>query len=344
MRNHGMLGNTLRFGGVVLVIGMLAACGRSAETPTATPPVTATVAMPSTPVPGTTTAGALADRIAAAWTSVDSYEMVLTTTSYLPPLPTEAGTATPSAAVKTAVEMRTEVSANGARHYVDLRNGRTAYEAVVSDGTVYIRGLAVPGIPTTDPSQWIIVDSSIIPADSPFRPFYDALLATPAIPFSGLSASGRDREAVPQGTRSVDGRTCAAFHVADTTETAQKIDIIVSLDESGLPCSIESTSSGVTSVTTYVFNTPIAIATPAIAPRAQGSPVATPVTSVVASPIASPVSSPIATPVASPVSSPVPPVFGTPVGSPAGTPIASPIGSPIASPAASPAISPASGD
>jgi hypothetical protein len=94
-----------------------------------------------------------------------------------------------------------------------------------------------------------------------------------------LSGRQRDRIGTEQGQNTINGRACTGYLFPEVTETGERIQVIVYLDNDDLPCRIETRAGLTISQTDYVFNQETAIATPAAA-----TPVATPAASPAASP------------------------------------------------------------
>jgi hypothetical protein len=138
---------------------------------------------------------------------------------------------------------------------------------VLVNGVVYLRGInpeGVAGTPVTGPSAWVTLDSSL-PADSPYRPLYDEITASPAPPYSALSQDERERIAHPIGEMIVAGRTCAAYRIAEISNIGERLDIVITLDGNDLPCSIETRASGTSrtiGTTVFEFNLPLTITAP----------------------------------------------------------------------------------
>ena len=265
---------------------VLAACGReAAEAPTPlpatsaapildlTPEATATesavdaVASPSpvtSPVAGDPTVGELADRIAAAWSGVTSYRTTFTTFEMAPiASPVLGGSASPVAggAERIVVE---DVVLPDQRRRVETVGGRIVSEIVLADGAVYVRGIASTGTPTAM-GAFVEIDPAIWPADSVYRAIYDGITTPIVPPYSALSDDERNRIAHLVGETSVGGRTCTAYRVADTSNIGERLDVVISLDEDDLLCSIETRASGLGTTigtTVFEFNLPFKITAP----------------------------------------------------------------------------------
>jgi hypothetical protein len=95
---------------------------------------------------------------------------------------------------------------------------------------------------------------------------------------SALSPEERDLPARAAGQVTTDsGRVCDVFEIVQTTPTGERVDVLVWIEASGLPCAVETSAGGQFTVATYMdFNAPIAIEPPAGAVPWQPSPAATP--------------------------------------------------------------------
>jgi hypothetical protein len=60
----------------------------------------------------------------------------------------------------------------------------------------------------------------------------------------------------------VNGRACAAYVIADTTMTGERIEVTIALGVDDLPCSITTRAGSTEIVTVYEYNVPLEIAAP----------------------------------------------------------------------------------
>ena len=234
---------------IPLIATTLAACGDDDDDPTptattaaptsttttapASPPATVTTSAPaqttaSSPVAENLTAGELADRINAAWPSVTSYR---TTTTSMPI--TGEGTPASAASVVTVAE----VILPDRKHWVSQTNGVTQYEFITVDGRLYGRGPALPGgeDEASNSTSWFEIDPTTVDANSVFAPLYEQLMAPVTAPYTSLSAEERARDAIPVESRTVEDRTCAAYQIADTTQTGERFEIVIAIGDDDLP-------------------------------------------------------------------------------------------------------------
>jgi hypothetical protein len=250
---------------MTIALGVLAGCGKEHASPT--PTATASVSAGGTPQGGTTlTVGTLADRIGAAWPGVSTYRRVTTTRAEgVPARPgTAAAGASPGASGADIVETIDEVILPDRRRYLGLgADGAVRYELIAVAGSVYARGTLVPGLSPTRPDAdaWVEVDPAAF-ADSPYAGFYAELVGPVPVPYSALSPARRSRDAVALGQTSVNGRECTAYRFAETTETGERLEIVLTLGADDLPCSIETRGGGQTTTTVVTYNLPLTIEPP----------------------------------------------------------------------------------
>ena len=223
---------------------------QSTRTDPGTPPADSEPTTSATLQPGEVTAGQIADRIAAAWTSVTSYRAVSTLNS-------RDGTpvATPLADVSASSER--EVVLPDTKRLV-IREGGAMTEIVLIKGVLSKRVTPVGG----EPGAWETVDPATVDDNDPFKLTYETILAPEQPPYSGLSGRQRDRIGTEIGTIEINGRDCVGYLFPEVSETGESFDVVIYLDETDLPCRIETRTLAI-SQTDYVFNEPIAIATPA---------------------------------------------------------------------------------
>lgn len=242
---------------LLVVLGVLVAavvgCGGEEER---RPPATVAVGpVPGTPVAmvdGRPTVGELADRIAAAWAGVRSYRARFVA----------GGRGSPAAGP--AVEVVDEVAVPDRKRRTSLANGAVVAETVAVGGRVWARGETPLAAATASPAagEWVLVDPAAIDLQSQIGFLYADLIA-PARPlYTGLSEDERGRRATPLGEVTVGGRSCAAYRIADTTPTGERIEVVLALGPDDLPCSLETRVGGTVNVTTWAFNVPVAIAAP----------------------------------------------------------------------------------
>jgi hypothetical protein len=281
----------------------LAGCGnREDNAPTSVPSVvpslvpTATVqplppgpATPVTDAGSETTVGDLADRIAAAWTGVTSYQIntiEFPSDGATPPvLPGASPIASPLAGP-------TEPSGFWIDEVVlpDLKRRRivadqvVASEIVVSGGQIYVRGEIVVELvdATLGAETWVVLTAADLATGSPLAQVLEGFLTPAAAPLSAISAEQRSLPMNFVRQTTAENRVCDLYHVVQTTLTGERVDVEIAIDASGLPCLIQTSVGGQTTVATYVaFNTPLtieppaeAVPLPAASPTAPASPAA----------------------------------------------------------------------
>lgn len=249
-----------------VLIPLLVACGGDAATPEpepTVPPPAPTRTLPpanppATPGPGELTVGQIADKIAAAWTTVRTYRTEFTTIG-------QSQTASPVASpvVLPYVTTIDEFVLPDRRHRLQQSGATVVTEIIVIGQSIYVRGLSAPGVPAgTDPGAWSMIDLASLPADSPFRPFYSELLQPIDPPYRDLSAAERARIARPVESVTVDGRQCEAFRTVDLTLAGERVEVVISIDSTGLPCMIQTAVNGTLNITTFTFNVPVQITPP----------------------------------------------------------------------------------
>lgn len=253
----------------VLVI-LLAACGGgdgdSSPTPTVLPTTAATAPIAS-PQPGQITVGDLSDQITAAWPLVST---ITQTTATI----VESATPEASPAASADPVLVTEVDAAGNKRITVSAVGLVLSELISIRGQIWALGYQVWSIPDTAVGPafgdgWVEVDTTSIDGNASFNDLILRLLSPYPVIYGNLDATARARVVEPLGARVEDGRTCSAYRIPATTETGQAYDTIISLDESGLPCSIETVGLGQSQLNTYVFNAPIDITAPPTTPSAS---------------------------------------------------------------------------
>lgn len=229
---------------------LLAACGKEIDAPsTVTPTVTTAQATPIG-----LTVGQLADRIGAGWEGIDRYHSVTTMQTGGSPI---ASTGT--------TETIEEAILPDQRRQVVLVDGEMRSEIVAAGGNIYGRGAGLPGIeqPNRDPDVWITINGNVLGAGNPYSSFYQSMLLPVQPPYAGLAQGDRDKPAEELGVVEVNGRTCQHYRIVDTTLTGERVDVLLALEESGLVCSIQTSSDQSVTTTVYSYDQPSEIALPA---------------------------------------------------------------------------------
>jgi hypothetical protein len=254
----------------ICLIGLvLGACGgddKTDATSTSLPPTPTVSNDPTTSAtlaPGEVTAGQIADRIASAWPTVTSYRSI---TRIIP----ASGTPEATPAIELAGRAERHVILPDQKQIVITDQGATT-EIVLVNGVLSKRTTSPGG----SPGGWQIIDPATVSPNDPFGRTYETILAPETPPYSGLSGRQRDRIGTEQGQSTIDGRACNGYLFPEVTETGERIQVIVYLDNTDLPCRIETRAGLTISQTDYVFNKETAFATP-IAATPAASPVASP--------------------------------------------------------------------
>lgn len=232
---------------------VVAACGSDIEqTPTAVPTGIST-APPESATPEGLTVGQLADRIAAGWATIDRYRAVTTMQANGTP---QAGS---------GAETVEEAILPNQRHQIVTVDGVVQSEIVAVGGNIYGRGPGLPGIqqPNRDPEVWITINGNVLGPDNPMSAFYQSLLLPVQAPYAGLDESDRAKPAEALGDVQIGNQTCRQYRIVDTTLTGERVEVVLSLAESGLVCSIQTTSDHSVTTTIYSYDQPRDIALPA---------------------------------------------------------------------------------
>ena len=256
--------------GLMIVLSGCSIGGGGDESPT---PTAAPVSGEDGAVTGPRLVGELADRINIAWLSVRSYRATTVQgsgdLSTIPPpsTPVSAGEQPdPNATWQSVVD---EIVLPDQRHYLESIGGSIS-EFTAVGGRVYARGrfsqLAVR--PDLDATTWVNLDPAFISADSTIGQFLGAFVGADAAafqaPLADLQPDTRERELTAMGMVDVGGRPCSAYRWVDTDETGEAMTRVVSIDATGLPCSLEFTAGDYTSRVTWDgFNTLPTIVAPA---------------------------------------------------------------------------------
>ncbi len=204
--------------------------------------------------------GELADRINASWSSVRSYRATTVQGSgdlALVPLPTTPDAAAPPADPNATWEaVVDEIVLPDQRHYLESSGGAISEFSAIG-GRVYARGrfTQIAIRPDLDATTWVNLDPAFISPDSTIGGFLSAFSGGDAAayraPLADLQPDTRERELTAAGTIDVGGRSCAAYRWVDTSDTGDPMTRMVSIDSSGLPCSLEFTAGDYSGRTTW---------------------------------------------------------------------------------------------
>jgi hypothetical protein len=236
--------------GLLAIVGVAGSVFAQSTPDTGTPPADSESTTSATLRPGEITAGQIADRIAAAWPAVTSYRIVTTVVS-------SDGTPSPSPVAELPAASEQEVVLPDTKRLV-VREGGITTEIVLAGGVLSKRVTSADG--TLGP--WETIDPAAVDENDPFALTYETILAPAQPPYSGLSDRQRDRIGTMVGVTEINGRTCTGYLFPEVTETGERFEVFIFLDESDLLCRIETHTLSVSQADFY-FNEPITIATPA---------------------------------------------------------------------------------
>jgi hypothetical protein len=229
---------------------------------------TATVGPGSPPAGTGLTVGALADRIGAAWPSVATYRAVTTVDRGAA---TEASPAADASLdpARPVVETTDEFVLPDRKRRIVRADGELRYEVIAIADRVYARGADAPWLDParSDPDAWVAIDPAAGNAGVADAQDYREFVAPVAAPYSALSPEERGRDAVLVGPATVDGRSCS-----DTTNTGERIEIVLALGDDDLPCAIETRVGGLVTTTIFIYNLPLTIEAPKSATPVPGGP------------------------------------------------------------------------
>ena len=246
----------------LVVLAVLAGCGPMPETAsTATPVPTTTApavvqATPGTPEGEALTFGDLADRVSAAWPGVQSYR--ITFFGAAPSSPTGNGTpvardlatpgATPVARERAAYTTVREIELPDRQHQTVTGLGADDHEAIAIGNHLYLRGPVVERIaPAVSSDTWIELDPTALPEGALLLNLLGGLPEPPGAPLATLPDRLRAQEVRELDSVEHDGRQCEVFAAADTVPaTGMRVDYTIAIDESDVPCFIETGAGGVT--------------------------------------------------------------------------------------------------
>ena len=235
---------------LVALVFVLVACGKDLDpSPTAVPTVTQDEGTPAG-----LTVGLLADRIATGWDGIDRYHALTTMQS----------SGSPTAASATTETVEEAILPDRRRQMVSV-NGAQQSEIVAAGGNIYGRGVGLPGIeqPNRDPEVWITINGNVLGPNNAWSGFYQSLLLPVEPPYSALDEADRARPVEELDVVDVTGRACRQYRIVDTALTGERMEIVIALEESGLLCSIKTTSGNSFTSTVYTSDQPVEIALPA---------------------------------------------------------------------------------
>jgi hypothetical protein len=269
---------------LAVALPLLAACGPlpgdSTPTPASGDPAAgngAATTLPETRPPAPPL-GSLVDKMDASWKDLSSYRAVFTGT--LSTAPESAGiAATPVAGAAEPATIIQEAVLPDRRRQVLTGAGSDDHEAIVDGPVLYLRGpLAAEVVPGAPADVWFSMPTTSISTESEAGHVLGGLLVPPRSPLAGVGPNLRPQGMRDLGPRSVNGRSCRAWGVADTTEIGTRLDITIAVDGRNLPCQLE-TRVGTEVVSSVIYESidgDLAIEPPIVATPVVPGPGATP--------------------------------------------------------------------
>lgn len=245
------------FASLAVVMLIVTACGNNAETePTPSP-------APPTAAPGQLSVRDVIAMAEPAWPNVES----MRTTSRTGGVPREGEDEAFTGSVQ-------DWSANGDRHVIEFENGSAVNEQFWVDGVVYMRGQFVTAAvaPNVDANTWVILDTAVVPNDTPVGIQIRYLTREQTNPYGDLTEDVLDRPVVEDGTVTVGARTCTVYTFGDENDTGTEIRYEIAVDENGLPCQVIQRAGDFQNSTEYEFNTDITIVAPLEGTPVSGTP------------------------------------------------------------------------
>lgn len=242
---------------ILMLAGVLAACGEAADTsPTPTPG-------PPTAAPGQMT---VADVVALAepgWADVRT----MRTTSRTGEVPREGEESAFTGSVQ-------DWNSDGDRHLVEFEDGSAVNEQIWVDGTVYMRGQFVSSAvaPELDVNTWVILDPTVVPAESPVGVQIRVLTRELDNPYGELTDETLARPVQEQGQVTVGDRSCTMYTFGDENDTGTEIRYEIAVDDSGLPCQVIQRAGDFQNSTVFEFDLDITIEAPLDGTPVSGTP------------------------------------------------------------------------
>lgn len=246
-----------RLGTIVILIVVLAACGNGDKAePTAT-------SAPPTAAPGQLTVGDVVAMAEPAWPDVRS----MRTTSQSGQIPREGEQSAFTGSLQ-------DWTADGDRHLIEFENGTAVNEQVFVDGTVYMRGRFVSSAvaPELDQNTWVVLDTTVVPADTPVGIQIQYLTREQTDPYGDLTDDILTRPVQEAGTVTVGSRTCTVYTFGDENATGTEIRYELAVDHIGLPCQVIQRAGDFQNSTVYEFNTDVTIEAPLEGTPVSGTP------------------------------------------------------------------------
>ena len=246
-----------RLATLFLVMMLLVACGTdSKEEPTAT-------SAPPTAAPGQLTVADVIAMAEPAWPNVRS----MRTTSQSGQIPREGEQAAFTGTLQ-------DWTPDGDRHLIEFENGTAVNEQIFVDGTVYMRGRFVSSAvaPELDQNTWVILDTTVVPSDTPVGIQILYLTREQTDPYGELTDDILTRPVQEAGTVTVGSRSCTVYTFGDENDTGTEIRYELAVDQIGLPCQVIQRAGDFQNSTVYEFNTDISIEAPLEGTPVSGTP------------------------------------------------------------------------
>lgn len=244
---------------LLVVLVFLTACGSDTDvepTPAPTDP-------PPTPADGQMT---VADVVAF---SDEPWEEVtfMRTTSQSGPIPTEGENPPFTGSVQ-------DWTPNGDRRLLEFQEDTLINEHIWVDSVVYMRGQFVSSTvaPELDVNTWVILDTEVVPANTPVGDRIRLLTREQHGPYGELSDDILSRPVSEAGTVTVGERRCTMYTFGDENDTGTEIRYEIAVDDSGLPCQVIQRAGGYQNSTVYVFNLDEEIEAPLEGTPVSGTP------------------------------------------------------------------------
>lgn len=244
---------------LIAVVFLLTACGNANE-PEPTPEPTT----PPTPAEGQMT---LADLVAL---SDDPWQDVsfLRTTSQSGPIPDDDDEAP---AFTGSVQ---DWTPNGDRHVIEFQDGSIVNEYIWADGVAYMRGQFVSSAvaPELDVNTWVILDTEVVPDNTPVGIRLLFLTRSQPGPYGELSPDILSRPISEVGPVTVGDRDCTMYTFGDESNTGTEIRYEIAIEENGLPCQVIQRAGDFQDSTVYVYNLEETIEAPLEGTPVSGTP------------------------------------------------------------------------
>lgn len=233
---------------LAVVAVIVASCTAGSNEPEAVSTPIPTEA-PPTAVPGALSVEEFTNRINTAWSDVTT----LRVTSSSGGVPAESSSGTPTPQGTYTIE---EWSAPNNRRITEMVDGTVINEQIYVDDAIYMRGLFVGTAvaPEVGSGTWIVLDQSVVPADTPVGNRVAYLTREASGPFENMSPELLPLPVTESGTVRVGERSCTLYTFGDPENTGEAITYEVALDEYDLPCQVVMRGGGFQNSSIYEIN------------------------------------------------------------------------------------------